>query len=429
MTDRSGFARPTEQRADAVDHRAAHRVSPPDSPYPIRWLIAALALFAASAALSLLLHWWNGFIDLEVYRNGAEAWLKDRAVYGPMPPVQGTGLPFTYPPPAALFFIPLAVTPLGGAQTLLLATSVGCLAITLWLVLGRIRPGLSRATMVILVIGAVALTQTLEPVRQTFSYGQINLVLMAAVTLDCLVRKPVWPRGLLVGLATSVKLIPGGFLLYFVLRKDWKAAATTVLATAAAFGAAFLIMPDDSAEYWSKTLSNTDRIGAPYYAGNQSIKGAVFRLGVSDSTATILWLTLSLVTVTLAAIWMRRLLDADAPVAALLVNAAALLLISPISWSHHWVWVAPALVFVVDRIARGKRDPRVVGVVVAAALVLLTAPQWWLPNSEDRELGWAWWQQIIGSGYVLATFAMFVVAVAVYRPALTGVRKAASAAA
>lgn len=389
----------------------------------MRWLAAAFGLFLISALVSLLVHWWNGYIDLQVYRNGARVWLDGGELYGPMPPVFGIGLPFTYPPLAALFFAPLALMPLVLAEVLVLATSITALGITLWLVLARIRPELDRLTVLPLVIAAVAAAGFLEPVRQTYGFGQINLVLMAAIALDCLARKPFWPRGMLIGIAVSVKLIPAGYLLYFLLRKDWKAAGTLVVSAIGAVGLGFLLFPRDSMEYWFRTLADTGRIGPPYFAGNQSIKGMAFRLGVSDSAATLIWITLSLVAIALAAVWMQRLIEAGATVAALLVNAAAVLLVSPVSWSHHWVWVAPALVVGADAMvrvregrARTRRGRLFVATVVGFTVLFLIGPHWLLPHSKDRELDWDWWQQIIGSSYVLATFTVFVVAVATYRP-------------
>ncbi|MFC8528323.1 glycosyltransferase 87 family protein [Nocardia sp. NPDC057227] len=392
-----------------------------------RLLLLAIGLFALSATVSLLLHWWDHYIDLQVYRNGPRVWLDGGELYGPMPPIGDIALPFTYPPLAALLFAPLALVPLGVAEIVVLVTSIASLAITLWLVLIRLRPELDRVAVLTAVIAAVALAQMLEPVRQTFGFGQINLVLMAAVALDCLAPRTFWPRGMLIGIAVSVKLIPAGYLLFFLLRRDWKAAGTLVVSAAAAVGVGFLFFPTDSVQYWSETLANTDRIGPPYFAGNQSLKGLAFRLGVSDGAATALWLGLGAIAVALAALWMHRLLAADRPVSALLVNAAALLLVSPVSWSHHWVWAAPALLLLGVAIADGDRSrPLLVG-TGALALLFLIGPQWLLPHAKDRELEWAWWQQVIGSSYVWVTFLVLVAGVAVGQAA--GVRKAASAAA
>ncbi|MFC9892712.1 glycosyltransferase family 87 protein [Nocardia sp. NPDC127579] len=390
------------------------------------WVVlAAVTALAASALISVRAQWWRGYIDLLVYRNGARAWLDGKSIYGELPPVLGIELPFTYPPPAALLFAPLALLPLPLAEAAMLTVSVLSLAVTLWLVLARLRPALDRPVALALVIVAVALAQLLEPVRQTLGFGQINLVLMAAVAADCLAREPRWPRGLLIGLAISVKLVPAAFLLYFLLRRDRKSLRTIAVSALAAAGTGLLLMPGDSLRYWLHIILDTGRIGAPEFAGNQSIKGLLFRLGFAGPIATGLWLTLAALTLGLAVLWMRKLLDAGSPVSALLVNAFALLLVSPVSWSHHWVWTAPALLAAALAVERGHRNPWFLGSVLAGTALLVVGPQWHLPW--HRELDWNWWQQLVGSSYVLVTFAVLCLAAA--QPAGAGVRKAASAAA
>ncbi|MFC9993331.1 glycosyltransferase 87 family protein [Nocardia sp. NPDC127526] len=410
MSDRSGLADPAEKPVTAQKGNAGL------TPKQTKLLLIAVALFVVSALVSYFAKFWHGYIDLQVYRNGARAWLDDKDLYGPMPQVFGIGLPFTYPPLAALFFAPLAIMSLPVASWAVLATSIASLGLTLWVVLDRLRPSMDRITRLAIVIGAVALLQLLEPIRQTYGFGQINLVLMAAITLDCLVRKPFWPRGMLIGIAVSVKLTPAGYLLYFVLRKDWRGAVTLVLSAVAAVGVGFAVFPKDSVQYWFHTLTDTGRIGPPYFAGNQSLKGFAFRLGVSDSAATLIWVTLALLAVVLAAVWMKRLFDAGADTAALMVNAAAVLLVSPVSWSHHWVWIAPALIVAADAIANGRRSRLYLGTVGLALVMFAIGPQWVLPHNTDRELDWSWWQQIIGSSYVLFTLAIFVAAVLTYHP-------------
>ncbi|MEU4321681.1 glycosyltransferase 87 family protein [Nocardia fluminea] len=400
-----------------VSEQVEPRITDPGNPdRQRRRLTVAIALFVVSAAVALLAHWWHGFIDLQVYRNGARVWLDGGDLYGPMPPVYGLGLPFTYPPLAAMFFVPLALMPLVVAEVVVLLTSLASLGIVLWLVLVRVRPELDRISVLTALIAGLGLAQFLEPVRQTFNFGQINLILMAAVAVDILVRKPFWPRGMLIGIAVSIKLIPAGYLLYFLVRRDWKAAATMVVSAAGAVGVGFLLFPKDSVEYWFHTVSDTGRIGTPYFAGNQSIKGTLFRLGMNESLATGLWLGLSAVTIALAAVWMYRLIGVGNEVGALLVNAAAVLLVSPVSWSHHWVWVAPALVVGVS-LAVTRRSRAFTTLVALFTVMFIVGPQWVLPHSGDKELAWAWWQQIIGSSYVWTTLAVIVYAVITFHPA------------
>lgn len=431
VNDRSGVADPTEKRVPTSGEATGL------TGRQVRLLAIAIALFVVSAAISYYGKIWHGYIDLQVYRNGPRVWMDGGELYGPMPQVYGIGLPFTYPPLAALFFAPLALMPLAVAEVLVLATSITALGVTLWMVLDRLRPTMDRPTLLAITIGAVAISQWLEPIRQTYGFGQINLVLMAAITLDCLARKPFWPRGMLIGIAVSVKLTPAAYLLFFLLRLDypprggwsdasgwrrylprgdWKSPITLMVSTMVAIGLVFVFFWHESVEYWFHTLSDTGRIGPPHFAGNQSLKGFAFRLGVSDSAATAIWLVLSLIAVALAAIWMKRLLDAGQPVTALMVNAGAVLLVSPVSWSHHWVWIAPALLVAIDAIVRGRRNGWFVGTVALVTVMFSVGPMWVLPHDKDRELGWSWWEQILGSSYVVVTFAIFVVAVLTYHP-------------
>ncbi|MVU76129.1 DUF2029 domain-containing protein [Nocardia sp. ET3-3] len=379
-------------------------------------LLLALAITVLFSAL-------HGFLDLQVYRVDTRGWLEHGTLYGPTLPVAGhTDLPFTYPPSAAVLMIPLAIMPLWLAEFLVTASSLACLGVTLWLVLSRVRPDLDAGTKSTLSMAAVVVALAIEPVRTTLWFGQINLVLMAAVALDCLTEKPRWPRGLLIGVAAVTKLTPAAFVLYFLIRRDWKAAGTSAATAAGVIGAGFLLFPRESRDYWLHAIVDTNRIGSPDYVGNQSLKGMVFRVGVPQSATTAVWLGLALVVVCAGAVLMNHLVrteaartDSGAPtpvtvlsVTALLVNAAVLLLISPVSWTHHWVWVAPALV---TAIAWTTANPRFApyATIAAFALFFLIGPGL-VPNGKHRELNWAWWQHLAGDVYIIATVALLLVA-------------------
>ncbi|WP_084514440.1 glycosyltransferase family 87 protein [Nocardia acidivorans] len=380
-----------------------------------------------SVAIALIFSRLHGFLDLQVYRVVTRSWLHHgSALYGPTLPVAGhTDLPFTYPPSAAIFMIPLAVAPMWLAEVLVTASSLACLGVTLWLVLTRVRPELGPRTKATVTTSAVVILLAIEPVRTTLWFGQINLVLMAAVALDCLTEKPRWPRGMLVGIAAVTKLTPAAFILYFLIRKDWKAAATTAATSLTVVLGLFLLFPQESKDYWLHAVSDTNRIGSPDYVGNQSIKGMVFRLGLTHSSAVVVWLGVGMVVVCAGAALMHRLFTAeqarrpdtpDAPsitvlsVTALFVNAAVLLLISPVSWTHHWVWAGPALVAALAwATTKSSRTPFITIAVFAA--VFLIGPGI-VPNGRHRELNWSWWQHIPGDAYIIATTILIAVAVA-----------------
>ena len=349
-------------------------------------------------------------IDLDVYRTGARVLLHGGDLYGRLPRLgDGHELPFTYPPFAALCFVPLALLSYSTANWLLTAVTIACVAASLWCFAAS-TPGAAGAWMRRLLPWALPAALLLEPVRSTLAYGQINALLMALITFDCLTRAPRWPRGIGVGIAAAMKLTPGVFLLFFLLRRDLRSAARAGLSFAACTGAGFALAPHDSLRYWTGIAYQPARVGGIAYAANQSILGTLARLGLSHPARAWLWLALSLLVGALTVTGMRGALKAGQVTYALLLNAAAGLLISPISWSHHWVWAVPALLTYLA--ATGSHRRRPTAVVVLAVLIFAVGLHWLLPAGGGRELHWAWWQQIMGDCYALIGLAVLIHAAA-----------------
>lgn len=344
-----------------------------------------------------------GPIDLEVYRFGAQALVSGGDLYGVLPVTRsGTSLPFIYPPFAAILFVPLAIPPLPVAAIALTGLTLVSLAAALYTVIRRVWVSAAPRTAGVVAIAATAFALMLEPVRQTLSYGQINMVLMALVVVDCLTEKPRWRRGMLVGIAAAIKITPAAFLLFFLLRKDSRAARTAVLTAVAASLLGFVMAPGASLTYWfGGELTGASGLSASPYATNQTIAGALTRLHFPLVLDRLIWWTLASLVLVAAALIIRR---AGAPMA-LMANAAAALVLSPISWSHHWVWIAPAIVVFA---AYNQRH----GVTAALAMVFVVAPHSWLPSSGDRELAWTPWQHVVGNTYLvlaLGALAWFAV--------------------
>jgi alpha-1,2-mannosyltransferase len=383
-----------------------------------------VAVNLAAVVFFALLFPWHGLgsgpyrIDLDVYRIGSQVWLHEGNLYGQLPATaSGMRLPFSYPPVAAVLLAPLSVVPVPVAGAALTVGTIALTALVLRVFLrsAAVFPGSAAGaragswwTVCWLLPGALFL----EPVRNTLDYGQVNVALMALVAMDCLAARGRWPRGVLVGIAAAVKLTPGAFVLFFLLRRDWRAAGGAVAGFAASTGLGFLLAPGDSARYWTSVFFQAGRPGSPSYAANQSIQGVLARAGLDPHTAAgaAAWLALSAVVLALACRGMRRALDCSADALALSLNAFAALLISPISWSHHWVWGEPALLVLAIAGARRGRG----GLVLAGCGLALfaAAPQWWFPSGGNRELSWAVWQQALGSGYVL--FAVAVLSLAAW---------------
>jgi alpha-1,2-mannosyltransferase len=342
-------------------------------------------------------------IDLDVYRTGARVVLRGGDLYGRLPRLgDGHELPFTYPPFAALTFIPLALLGYGTANWLLTAATIVSVAATLWCFAVN-SPASAGTRMRRLLPWALPAALLLEPVRSTLTYGQVNALLMALVAFDCLTRTPRWPRGIGVGIAAALKLTPGVFLLFFLLRRDLRSAARAGLSFAVCTGAAFVLAPHDSLRYWTAIAYQPARIGAIAYASNQSVLGTLARLGLGNPVRTWLWLGLCLLVAALAIAGMRGALKAGQVTSALLLNAVAGLLVSPISWSHHWVWAAPALLTCLATINPDRRHPPAFAVL--ALLIFAIAPHWLLPSGGGRELHWSWWQQAVGDCYTLIGLA------------------------
>ena len=348
-------------------------------------------------------------IDVDVYRMGGQAWLQHRPLYadGAMFHTQGgLDLPFTYPPLAAIVFSPLALVPLPVASVAITVTTLILLAVSVWIVLTAVDVADARRGW--LTAGIVALSAvTLEPIQANFSFGQINVVLMTLVIADCLTRSTPWPRGALLGLAIALKLTPAVFLVYFLMRRDARAALTAVVSFTAASLLGAVLAWRDSREYWTNTIGHTDRIGTATLNTNQNIAGALARLGLGQTAQFVLW-TLGCFTVLGLTIWaVRRVLAAGESALALMLVALFGLVVSPVSWSHHWVWLLPTVIVTTVLAERRRNLPLAVVSAVGLALMVWT-PLYLLP--EHHEDAASWWRQLFGMSYVWWAVAVIAVA-------------------
>jgi alpha-1,2-mannosyltransferase len=355
-------------------------------PAPVLVLVAVAAVAGALR---------GGFKDLFVYLYGGRAVLDGLPLYESRDPV--TGLHFTYPPFAAVVMVPLALLPTWLAAALWTGASVGALAAVVVLVrreLDRPTPGWLVA---LLTGGALAL----EPVWQNLVFGQANLFLMLAVLVDLVRPERRW-SGVLVGIAAGLKLTPLVFVVLLVLVGRRAAAGRAALAFAATVAVGFVVTPASAATYWSDNLLDARRVGPPALAHNQSVYGALTRL-LDGPPPTWAWVAvagpLSLAVLVVGARWWRR----GDRVLGICLGAMAMLLASPISWSHHWVWAVPVALVLWER-------SRWAGVAWTA--VFVARPVVWPPYGQSREYGWNPLEHFIGNAYLLAALAFSVWAAA-----------------
>jgi len=359
-----------------------------------RWLAnrwVARAIYAVLVAEIGALIWYAvsfRAVDFVVYMWGGHTVAHDTSLYTH----SSSGHWFTYTPLAAALFRPVSMLPSAAGEVLWELASVAALAVAAWATLKL--AGWCPARVGVAAITAVALV--LEPVYHTLFNGQINLILLAVVLVDVWWVSEGRRGGVGVGVAAAIKLTPGIFILLFLLTRRTKAAVTSAVTFAVCGLIGYLVAPGASRLYWTRYFYDTKRVDAPYI-GNQSIYGAAIRLfgGPAHVGKWYLLLTVlaAIVGLTSATVFARRgdWLRASA------VTGVTGLLISPVSWTHHWVWVIPGLVAL-------ARDGRRARIAAGCAFLLFTlAPLWWTPHSLTRPTyGFHGWVSLVANCYLAA---------------------------
>jgi alpha-1,2-mannosyltransferase len=371
---RDGLSRPPRGPSD----RLGRRVGPPRAAWhPPAWAIclafAVLVFYAYGMGFI-----WGGyqFLDLRVYMGAAGQLLSGHNPYAL--PFTATELYATYPPFALIVLSPLSLVPVHVTVYLWSLANLACLALLFSLALAELKPTFWGRTstskrLVLCSLLALAAVITLQPVRSNFGFGQVNIVLIMMVALDVL-KRGLRARGALVGLAGAVKFTPLIFVVVLALERDWRAVRRSVASFCAATGLAWLLAPGPSADYFFHFRLMEQRIGTPTYVSNQSLNGVIARLSIAAPISTLAWAALSLVVVVAAALVARRLVDrGQASLMPMLAMATAGLLISPISWDHHWSWVALFPFALLDR----SLPTPVRAALIAVVTVAVAAPYWW----------------------------------------------------
>jgi alpha-1,2-mannosyltransferase len=327
---------------------------------------AALGLAIAVAALAWTV--WHQLtaigelrlVDLAVYRSAGESLLIGRPVYSYLTDAPQL-LPFTYPPIAAVFAVPLALVPWSVAQWL---WTIGQLGLLVLITAISFRPLLQRfGELWPIGLGLlVAAVGWLFPIRDGIRFGQVDIALVALCLLDCAVRRPRWPRGVLIGLATAVKLTPAVFVPYLWLTGRRRAAVVAAATIAALTAAALVIAPMNSRDYWAYAFFDSERLGTNASTSNQSMRGMLLRSPLPDTARSAVLLVCVAVVVVVGYRRARMLSAAGDEVAGVAVVGLMAVALSPVSWIHHLAWI----VLVLGVLAN---DLRTRGQALAAAAV------------------------------------------------------------
>ena len=374
------------------------------------WILGALTIASVGMAVVLALAEATGHqIDFDIYRMGAgHVFGSDlysvrlsRALMGGSP-----GMRFTYPPFAALLFLPFSRLPVQAGQVTWSLLNLAALFALTALSIRAARPQLSRRTAFGIAALALLLVLRLNPDALTLALGQVNIVIVLLVLAD-LTR--VWrvgsrrlPTGIGVGIAAAVKLTPLIFVPFLLLTRQFRAAATALGTFLLCSLGTFAVAPHSSWLYWSTEIFDDRRSGNLRYISDQNLASALQRFN-GGPAAPLLVVGLAAVFaaggLALAA-WAYRV---SSPLLGIVVCAVTGLIISPVSWVHHYVWVVPLLAWLAlaaDR-PRGGRCW-----ALALAVLLWAAPVWWVP---DLQTGYGGPLVLLaGNSFFLAMVAFLV---------------------
>jgi alpha-1,2-mannosyltransferase len=409
-------------------------------------LIVGAAVAAVAAILylvALATHPMDAMLkgfDLQVYLGGAHQALHHSHSLYTWQFEKHPGIQFTYTPFAALVFAAGLALPFTGLMAIVTVVSLFALVATIWIAfreLGWEKTSRLGATM--LLSGLLLWT---EPVQRALFLGQVELVLMAVVVWDlCQPDRRRW-KGAATGIAAGIKLVPLLFIVYLLLTRRFRQAAVAAGTFVVTVIIGFIAFPNASVTWWlDGNFFQAGRTGFVGGAQNQSLRGIMTRLIGSVDSALAPWLLVAIV-VGLLGLAAAVVLDQRGyTFAGLMAAALTALLISPISWDHHWVWIAPGLALIVDAAVRagraGQTGLRAAWYALAAVVLLLFAawPDFWnatagllqgglinyapaqgFPSGDHpfyKEYHWHGLQLLAGNLELLVGLGLFVVVVVV----------------
>lgn len=329
------------------------------------WVAPAVySLLGAELAVVLAFAATYNALDFRIYMWGGHAVTHDTRLYLTL----AFGHWFTYSPFAAVVFVPIAALPLALARVLWDLASVAALGYSCVIIvkLAGYRP--SR----LVVAGLAAAAMALDPVYETLFLGQINLILLALILTDIWRVAQGRDAGIGVGIAAAIKLTPGIFILFFLLAGRIKAAVIAAGTFVVCGLIGFAVAPRASKLYWEHLFYDTKRVGAPYIS-NQSPYAAAIRIAQGAAHIGSWWAVIPIAFAAIGLATATILVRHDDWLGATAVTGTTGLLVSPISWAHHWVWVLPALVWLV------RQDHRIAAVL--GYLLFALAPFWFTPHS------------------------------------------------
>jgi alpha-1,2-mannosyltransferase len=424
LTGRPALSACPSEVDGAVTWHASRMVEPRVVP---RWLLVPGALaFAVSVGSYLQVARVEGpqlsDPDIEVYVQAGSAFRHGLGVYD-MAFTAGHW-PFTYPPVTLLAFAPLSFLSATHAMVLMNALTVvalvGVALLSLRLAGLRGTPGLIGAAL-----GVAAVALWLEPVQANLDDGQLNMLLALLVLADLNLPDRHRLKGVGVGVATAAKLVPGIFLVYLLVSRRPRAALTGTGVFALLTVVGFAAAPGDSWRYWfSGMFASSGRVTQDVSLGG-ALNQSLHTLAVRWTDSNVVYLGLAAVVLVLGLALARAAHAAGDELLGIVCAAFTGLLISPVSWTYHYVWVVPLLIAATALALRAPETRRTWLLAVPAALFLVflawpgrgraagvAAPRgvlWHVPAVDDPST-WHGITRVLGDAYTLTGLAVLILA-------------------
>ena len=343
-------------------------------------------------------------VDQAVHRDGVLTWY-DLNVYNDaglitrqLPAILYTwelkvGVQFTYTPFAALVFAGGSLIPFWMLRWIMTAASLAAIPLTAWLTLGAM--GRRGAGRIAATLAVSAMGLWLEPVVKALYLGQIEPLLMLLVVWDLTRPDSRRWKGIGIGIAAGIKLVPLLFIPYLLLAGKARQAATAASTFIALIVVGFIALPAPSASYWlTGYFVRPGRTGSVHSLVNQSLLGTLARLYGTVVPAQPAWLPLAIVVAAGGLIGGAMLSRTGRPVQGWTLVGMTSVLVSPISWDHHWVWLVPALAMLAGLAMKARplaRSAYVAAIVLVAGITAawpwqFTGPHAYVPRR--GLLGW-----------------------------------------
>ncbi len=361
------------------------------------WPALSTAVACVGATTLALLHQQ---LDLSIYLlGGAHASANDLFTVTSSTDHLG----FTYPPFSALLFAPFAHFPLRACEVIFSSVNLAALFALIVVSLRAVCTALDKRTVVWWGLALVLPVLLFDPVRQTFLLGQVNIILALMIVADLTMDLPL-PRGILVGLAAAIKVTPIILIPYLFLTRQGRSGLRAIASFCAAAVLATVFNGSTSWAYWTHYTRDPQRAGMLSWIGNQGVLGAAERMlghTVTTPTTFVIVLSVSGLGLLIAAGAYRR----SSPVLGLLVVEATESLASPVSWSHHFIW----MVLLVAWLALAEDRPRYgEWYALSVAVLLWAAPYWWVPHGPAVTFAGRGWLTPLGDTYVLVFIVLLV---------------------